>query len=931
MRSIFAAALSLSCISLSAATFTVTTNAPTGPGSLGQAIVSANASPGLDTIVFAIGSGPQTIALAGATFNPITDAVIIDGTTQPGFAGSPIIEIDGTGSLNAFAFLVASSGSTIKGLVINRVNGHGIDISGDNNTIQGNFLGTDISGAAARPNSAGVAIVSGSNNLIGGSSVAARNVISGNLGGGMTVGLVPPATANRIEGNYIGINAAGTAAVANGSVSGISLGFGAKNTAIVGNVVSGNATGISVGQAGTTGTTITGNFIGTNPTGTAAIANTSTGITVFLGATNTIIGGTTAAERNIISGNTSRGILISDATTTGAHINGNYIGVNAAGTAAIKNGTGIQISTTNGHSVVGNLVSGNSTGILISSGNSNVVTGNFIGTDVTGNVAIPNTAGGVSISGTANTIGGTTPAARNVISGNGFNGLSINSATGSVIAGNYIGLNAAGASALGNQIFGISINNSANTTVGGTTAEARNVISANMSAGIFIIGTSTGTTVQGNFIGTDAAGTANRGNVQDGVAVLTSGVQIGGSAPGAGNTIWFNSAGGVNVVSSTTTGVSISRNSINSNAGLGITFGGLVPNDPGDADTGPNNLQNFPVLTSAVLGGGTTTVTGTLNSTPSTTFTIELFDSPSCDPSGFGEGATFAASTNVTTDAMGNASFSVVVPFGMTVVTATATDPAGNTSEFSACAAPATLSINDVTVTEGTGGTTTATFTVTRTPAVATTSTVQYATANGTAIAPADYTAKSGTLTFNPGDATKTIAVNVVPDNIDESDETFVVNLSNAIGASIARAQGTGTIVDDDTSTISIADAPNTFEGSPAVFTVTLSTPSATSIVVNFSTADGTAVAGTNYTATSGTVTFAPGEVTKTISIPTLINPQVDQNKTFFVNITSTSTVTRSQAVGTIVDIANVPALSPWMLLLMAIALAAAGALILRR
>lgn len=219
---------------------------------------------------------------------------------------------------------------------------------------------------------------------------------------------------------------------------------------------------------------------------------------------------------------------------------------------------------------------------------------------------------------------------------------------------------------------------------------------------------------------------------------------------------------------------------------------------------------------------------------------------------------------------------------------------------------------------------------MTRTPAVAATSTVQFATANGTAVAPGDYTATSGTLTFNPGDATKTVAVNIVPDNIDESNETFVVNLSNPTGASISRAQGTATITDDDTSMVVIADGAPAFEGSPFVFAVTLSTPSATTITVNFATADNTAIAGSDYTATSGTLTFAPGEVFKTISVPTLIDTTIEPNETFFVNLTSTATITRAQGVGTIVDIANVPTLSQWMLLLLAMALAVWGYLVLR-
>jgi len=921
-------------MSLSAATFTVTTTAPTGAGSLGQAITSANGSAGLDTIVFAIGSGPQTIAASGVTFPPITDAVIIDGTTQPGFAGSPIIEINATGYLNAVVLFIQTSGCTIKGLVINRQNGDAIDIFGDSNTIQGNYLGTDITGSLPLPNVNGVTIISGANNLIGGSSSAARNVISGNLGGGVTVGIAPPINANRVEGNYVGINAAGTAAVSAGVGAGIQVGFGATNTAIVANVTSGLQLGMFVGSTGTTGTVITGNFIGTNPTGTSAIANTS-GVFVSLGPTNTTIGGTTPAERNIISGNTSTGVQMSG-SATGVQVIGNYIGVNASGTASIKNGTGVRISGSSGNIVGGaaagsaNIISGNGTGVLLQ-GDSNIISGNLIGTDVTGNVAIANTSGGVSI-----IVASTNLVTGNVISGNA-NGIGVNG-TGNVITGNRIGVNAAGSAALGNTALGISVSSATNTLIGGTTPAARNVISANGSAGVLLSGTSAGTVIQGNAIGTDLAGTANLGNKQDGIAVIpnASGVLIGGAVAGAGNVISFNGGSGVFVSGPPTPPpdkVTISRNSISSNTRLGIDFGfgNPVLNDPGDADTGPNNLQNYPVLTSATLGSGTTTVTGTLNSTPSSTFTIELFDNLSCDSSGSGEGATFVTSTIVTTDASGNASFSLVLPLAMTVVTATATDAAGNTSEFSACLGVASFSINDVTVTEGTGGTTTATFTVTRSPAITTTSTVQFATSNGSATTPADYATTGGTLTFNPGDATKTISVSVVPDNIDETNELFFVNLSNATGAAISRPTGVGTITDDDTSMISISDAPMVLEGTPAVFTVTLSVPSATSIVVNYSTADNTATAGTRYTATSGTLTFAPGEVTKTISVPTLTNSQPDPTGLFFVNLTSTATIARAQGVGTIIDSATVPLFSPLMLLLIALTLAATGVISLRR
>ena len=160
--------------------------------------------------------------------------------------------------------------------------------------------------------------------------------------------------------------------------------------------------------------------------------------------------------------------------------------------------------------------------------------------------------------------------------------------------------------------------------------------------------------VQGNFIGTDVtgkSGLANRG----GIRILVGAVNntIGGTQTGAGNTIAFNGFDGVEVT--TDTGNAILRNSIFANDFLGIDVGpnGVTLNDPGDGDTGGNNLQNFPVLTSAASDSGSTTIGGTLNSTPSSTFTIELFSNTAADASGFGEGETFLGATTVTTDAGG--------------------------------------------------------------------------------------------------------------------------------------------------------------------------------------------------------------------------------------------------------------------------------------
>jgi titin len=201
-----------------------------------------------------------------------------------------------------------------------------------------------------------------------------------------------------------------------------------------------------------------------------------------------------------------------------------------------------------------------------------------------------------------------------------------------------------------------------------------------------------GVRVEGNLIGTDPSGTASLGNVLDGVLFQSgpSSDPVGGTV--TGNIIAFNGAAGVAVGpdrNDTSSGDRITRNSIHDNGGLGIDLGsdGVTPNDPGDADSGPNGLQNFPVLTSAVSSGATLAVSGTLESAPNTTFAVEFFSNSSCDSSGFGEGQSFLGTVSVTTDAAGRATFqaNVPAPSGAGFVTATATDPAGNTSEFSAC------------------------------------------------------------------------------------------------------------------------------------------------------------------------------------------------------------------------------------------------------
>ena len=268
-----------------------------------------------------------------------------------------------------------------------------------------------------------------------------------------------------------------------------------------------------------------------------------------------------------------------------------------------------------------------------------------------------------------------------MISGNGGNGINIQvGSNGNIIRGNTIGLNAAGAAAVANTLNGISLNGVSGTTIGGTLGGAGNVIAGNSANGIIAGAGTASTVIQGNRIGTDAAGTASLPNGGHGVSLNGNGTTVGGTAAGAANIIANNGMVGVRVNAGT--GHAIVSNSIFANANLGIdlSVAGVTPNDLADADTGPNNLQNFPVLT-AVPGG----VTGTLNSIPVSTFTVQFFGNSSCDPSGNGEGQTFLGSTSVTTDSNGNGAIPLFATAAGTIVTATAISSQSDTSEFSAC------------------------------------------------------------------------------------------------------------------------------------------------------------------------------------------------------------------------------------------------------
>jgi hypothetical protein len=622
-------------------------------------------------VVFS-GGGSNTIGGTSAAARNVISGNQNSGIDLAGSNGNLIqgnyIGTDVTGTValgNQAGVTVAGNNNTIGGsdpgagnlISGNRVDG--IDVAGTGNVIQGNLIGTDVTGTQAVANgTTGVSLNGASNTLVGGLSGTQGNVISGQADG---VDIVNGGS-NQIEGNLIGTDASGTLAL--GNIRGLFV--RSSGNSIVGNVISGNRNnGLELDLPGGSNNVVRGNFIGTDVTGSVALPNSGVGIAIQT--TGNLIGGTAPGQGNVISGNV---VGVEIFLGSGNTIQGNYIGTDVTGTSAVPNLMGILVgagaNTIGGTAAgAGNLISGNTqTGLLLFSGG-NQVQGNLIGTDATGAFALGNDLG-VTVSSANNTIGGTTAGARNVVSGNHTAGILVLGA-GAVIQGNYIGTDITGASAVGNAI-GVSVSGS-NNTLGGTAVGAGNLVSGNLGDGIFF-SAGNNNLVQGNLIGTDATGTAALANGGNGVNV-TGGAHdntIGGTAPRAGNVIAFNSGDGVRI--DTGTGNAILRNRIFANAGLGIE---LVNHG--------NNDQPAPVLTSAVSGGGFTTIQGTFTARASTTYLLEFFaDSDS-------QGRQFLGAISVTTDATGHANIALTIGLELDPglnLTATATDPANNTSAFSA-------------------------------------------------------------------------------------------------------------------------------------------------------------------------------------------------------------------------------------------------------
>ncbi len=601
-------------MSAPAATFTVTSAADDGAGSLREAIAMANANAGPDWIVFDIpGPGPHTIEPL-MPLPEITDPVTIDGTTQPGFQGNPVIELSGAeAGPDASGLVVTGGSSVIRGLVVNRFGGGpfesaGVVLKSSNSIVEGNFIGSDPSGSLPEGNVTGV-LVDLSDNLVGGTTPFARNVISGNEEMGLVILGPGP---SRVQGNFIGTDVTGRQAVPN------PVGLHVNDRTVIGgtergagNLISGNEVGLFIIKGD--GNLVQGNLIGTDALGMSPIENR---MGVSIGATNaTTVGATTPAGLNVISGNLwGMSVFGSESVL----IQGNYIGTDTAGTGLLANGIGIEFHSVEFSMVggagegAGNIISGNGFGIWVEGSPSNTVQGNYFGTDTSGTTGLGNEVAVVFWSGDENLVLG------NLFCDNQI-GIALRGGDHTRIQENVMGLTPAGEPLLNHRAIEINGGN-------------------------------------GNLIGGD--------DVED------------------GNTIAHNHYG---VIVEGGTGNTIRSNSMHSNL-FSIYLQGRSSrdNDYHDGDQGPNDLQNFPAFFDNACGDAR----GVLQSERLREFTLDFYASDRCYP-GYTEGKTPLGSMKVTTDDLADALFSFPIPPEVApgqFITATATNDRGSTSEFSECA-----------------------------------------------------------------------------------------------------------------------------------------------------------------------------------------------------------------------------------------------------
>ncbi len=561
-----------------------------GSGSDASNVISGNLSDGV--LIETLQNG------ATATGNRVEENII---GTNPTIRTALANSFSGVGILDASGNQITSnliSGNLSDGIYI-ATNRSGATTTG--NRVEGNVigLGLDQSGNFIRLENVqnGVEIVDSSNNTVGGTTAEAGNVISANGGDGVfihggTYATSDLTTGNRVEGNEIGTDRSGTAEGLGNLLDGVTITDGASNNTVggpipdtlggpvtaPGNLISqNNRDGIDI-ETLTTDTAVArnnrveGNFIGTDAAGTSDSGNHTDGIFVSYSPGN-LIGGNTAADRNLVSGNFAFGIVVQ----------GNAISI-----------TGPDGNSISGGEASGNLVEGNLVGTKASGS----------GRDVTDSLPLPfvsNLQGGIELDqASGNTIGGTDPGAKNVISGNIGAGVLLTGSVGflsseNLVEGNYIGPDVTGSIVIGNTGSGVVLDFASNyNTIGGTNPGARNIISGNLGSGITLQRLAFNNVVEGNFIGTDLTGTrrpllentsTTQGNIQDGITFVNIAVDntIGGTAPGAANVIAGNGGNGISLSSGSTgdlvLGNLIGTDVSSSSTTLGNALNGLLISD----------------------------------------------------------------------------------------------------------------------------------------------------------------------------------------------------------------------------------------------------------------------------------------------------------------------------------------------------------------
>jgi hypothetical protein len=535
----------------------------------------------------------------------------------------------------------------------------------------------------------------------------------------------------------------------------------------------------------------------------------------------------------------------------GASIQACYIGTDASGNYSIANGTGVLI-TGAGALVIGSLISGNTTAIEVTaSGVGSSIYNNKIGLSPSGTTAVPNGTGVIvngNGSSAALTIG--INGLPNIIAGNTGAAIRIQSFNSVTITGNYIGVADYTGRAMGNGGNGIELAGSNNSSI------TENLIENNGGTAIWV---------------------------------------GGGSGAQSGNLISKNS---------------IARNAFGID--LGDTRDGHTANDALDGDSGPNGLQNHPVILSAVdnlvmNGTPTSTITGTLASKANSGYAIELYLNTNCTGD-YTAAETYLTTLNVTTDSSGNASFSTTLNnlyTGAGSISATATDAQNNTSEVSNCAVIQshgklrfaewnydvleTAGHLTVTVVRAEGSIGTVSVNYATTPAVPTPG-------EDIATPGADYTATSGTLTFAEGEVSKTITIPILDDNLYELTEMFNVTLSNPTGGAILDFKfvtQVGIMDNEPQSKITISDT-SVIEGNSgttyARFPITITPAAGFPITVNLKTGCcESATENEDYQMITGSVTFAPGESMKTFDVPVFGDTKYERDEVFGASIVSFS------------------------------------------